>query len=194
MSWFKTTLLHAGMEVPNTFVETGAYKGTGIRDLLKENHFTEIHSIELSPKWFNHCKKEFVHDSHVHIHEGDSASVLEGMIANNLLPNTPIIFYLDAHFSGGETAGNDRDNGCPVLRELQALSKRNMKGDIIFVDDMRLMGRKSWSGVRGSEEYPFTYFDFSHVTIDGMEKALHPRKIVRKEMCRGFDRMMLVLD
>lgn len=194
MSWFVFTLLNVGIEVPNIFVETGAYKGKGIQDILNENRFTEIHSIELSPKWADFCKKKFETFGHVHIHEGDSAIVLEQMISQNILPNKPILFYLDAHFSGGETAGIDRDNGCPVLRELQALSKRNVKGDIIFVDDMRLMGKGSWSGIHGSDEYPFTYFDFRHVTIENMEKALQPRKINRKEMCRGFDRMMFVLD
>lgn len=209
MSWFVTTLLRAGLKVPTTFVETGAYKGTGIRDLLKEPHFTEIHSIELSSKWANHCKSLFAENPQVHIHEGDSATVLEQMIADNKLPKEPVIFYLDAHYSGGETAGgkgtgdalhlnggnndSDSDNGCPVLRELQAISKRNVEGDIIFVDDMRLMGRASWSGVKGSDEYPWTYFDFSHVTLNSISAALEPRKITRQEMCRGFDRMLIIV-
>jgi hypothetical protein len=194
MSWFVFTLLRDGLPVPTTFVETGAYKGNGIQELLKENRFTEIHSIELSPKWAAHCKERFAGSPNVHVHEGDSATVLEQMIANNTLPDSPVIFYLDAHYSGGETAGADRDNGCPVLRELQALAKRNVKGDIVFVDDIRLMGRDSWSGIEGSDEYPVTYFDFRHVTIDGMEKALEPRKIVKKGMCRGLDRMLFVLE
>lgn len=193
MSWFFRTLSRSGIQVPTTFVETGAYRGNGIQDLLKEKHFKEIHSIELSPKWADYCKKKFATQSQVHVHEGDSAAVLEEMIKNSSLP-LPVIFYLDAHFSGGETAGKDRDNGCPVLRELKAISKRTVKGDIIFVDDMRLMGRASWSGIKGSDEYPFTYFDFRHATVEAMEKALEPRRIIRKEMCSGFDRVMFVLE
>lgn len=194
MSWFVLTLLRAGLEVPTTFVETGSYKGTGIQDLLKEPRFTEIHSIELSPKWANHCKEQFAQYPQVHIHEGDSATVLEQMIVDDKLPKEPVIFYLDAHYSGGETAGGkEGDNGCPVLRELQALSKRNVQGDIIFIDDMRLMGRASWSGMKGSDEYPFTFFDFSHVTLSSIYTALEPRKITRQEMCRGFDRILLIV-
>jgi hypothetical protein len=179
--------------VPATFVETGAYKGNGIHDLLQESRFSTIHSIELSSKWVEHCKARFQDQPRVHIHEGDSATVLERMIEDNILPTTLVLFYLDAHYSGGETAGDATDNGCPVLRELIAISKRNVPGDILFIDDMRLMGKASWSGMAGSE-YPVTFFDFSHVTVDAIEKALLPRKIVKKSMCRGFDRMLIVLE
>ena len=180
------------MKVPTTFVETGAYHGDGIHSLIQCGHFSAIHSIELMPKWVAHCKERFAAHPNVHIHEGDSATVLEQMVQTNVLPNEPVLFYLDAHYSGGETAGDSTDNGCPVLRELQAIAKRNVKGDIIFIDDMRLMGKGSWSGVDGSQ-YPRTFFDFSHVTDDTITQALSPRNIVHKSMCHGFDRMLVVL-
>ena len=186
------TLMLQGIPIPSTFVETGAYKGNGIADLLKEPRFSTIHSIELSPKWTEHCRNRFSEEPRVQIHEGDSAIVLETLIAENKLPNSPVLFYLDAHYSGGETAGQELDNGCPVLRELQAIAKRNILGDIIFVDDMRLMGKGSWSGMEGSE-YPVTYFDFRHVTLDSIDASLAPRKIVKKGMCRGFDRMLILI-
>lgn len=185
--------MKARIQTPTIFVETGAYRGDGIQGLLQTGHFSEIHSIELSPKWVEHCKARFQHDPSVHIHEGDSATILTHMIDTNQLPNSPILFYLDAHYSGGETAGDDRDNGCPVLRELEAIAKRNVKGDIIFIDDMRLMGRDSWSGIDGSE-YPRTYFDFRHVTEMAIEQTMASRKIVHKSMCRGYDRMLIVLE
>lgn len=192
MSWFVSTLMLQNIPIPTTFVETGAYKGNGIAEILRESRFfTSIHSIELSPKWVAHCQARFADQPSVQIHEGDSATVLESLIPT--LPSTPVLFYLDAHYSGGETAGQDLDNGCPVLRELSALAKRNVAGDVIFVDDMRLMGKGSWSGLEGSE-YPVTFFDFRHVTVDAIEAALLPRKIAKKGMCRGFDRMLLVLE
>jgi hypothetical protein len=125
--------------IPTTFVETGAYKGNGIHDLLQESRFSTIHSIELSPKWVEHCKTRFQDQPRVHIHEGDSATVLERMIEDNILPTTPVLFYLDAHYSGGETAGDATDNGCPVLRELIAISKRNVSGDILFNGKSKLV-------------------------------------------------------
>lgn len=187
------TLSRVNLQTPTTFVETGSYKGDGIQALLDIGYFKEIHSIELSPKWVEHCRSRFQNSPCVHIHEGDSALVIEDMIRDQRLPNSPVLFYLDAHYSGGETAGDDRDNGCPVLREVGAIARRNVKGDIIFIDDMRLMGRDSWSGVDGSQ-YPRTYFDFRHVTETSIEQAIAPRKIVHKSMCRGWDRMLIVLE
>jgi hypothetical protein len=194
MSWFYKTIRKLRVPVPTTFVETGAYMGGGIEYLLHSRRFQQIHSIELSPKWAEHCQKKFEAFPHIHLHEGDSATVLQRMIENNELPNEPVIFYLDAHYSGGETAGEKVDNGCPVLRELEVIAKRNVKGDIIFIDDMRLMGKDSWSGVEGSPIYPLTYFDFRHVTEETIDKAFEGRVIRLKQMCRGFDRMIVIVD
>ena len=63
--------------VPSTFVETGAYMGDGIAQYIQCMPFRQIHSIELSPFWTEHCRKRFSeHNDRVMIHEGDSATVL----------------------------------------------------------------------------------------------------------------------
>ena len=196
MSWFGLQLLRHKIPCPRTIVETGAYYGDGIENMLKSSMFDTIHSIELSPRWVAHCRARFAeHADTVHIHEGDSATVLPTLA----LPNTPVIFYLDAHFSGGTTAGADIDNGCPVLRELQTIAARNVPGDIIFVDDMRLMGKESVGGEIGSEIYPRTTFDFRHVTPEAIHAALSGRTIVHMSMCTAadmvteIDRLLIVL-
>ena len=106
----------------------------------------------------------------------------------------PTIFFLDAHYSGGETAGSDIDNGCPILRELEVIANRNVAGDIIFIDDMRLMGKKTWSGIDGTE-YPLTQFDFSHATEYNMYKIFAKRKIINWSEASGVinDRLIIVL-
>jgi hypothetical protein len=103
---------------------------------------------------------------------------------------------LDAHYSGGSTAGELIDNGCPVLRELDYIAQRNIPGDIIFVDDMRLMGRDSVSGIKGDEKYPETRFDFRHANIDEMQNVFvrNNRKCKIWKMCAGFDRLLIVLE
>jgi hypothetical protein len=98
------------------------------------------------------------------LYNGDSATVIETLD----LPKEPIIFYLDAHYSGGKTAGSDIDNGCPLLRELNVICKRQNNSDIIFVDDIRLLGKAEWSGIEGHEVYPLTFFDFTHVTLESV--------------------------
>lgn len=178
--------------VPSVFVETGSYRGDGIAQYLQCVPFKTIHSIELSPQWAEHCRKRFAAElgHRVHIHEGDSSAVFPTLD----LPakNGPVLFYLDAHFSGASTAGADIDNGCPVLRELAWIAARGVSGDIIFVDDMRLMGKDVYSGIEGDEMYPPTRFDFTHVTDSALRAALGDREVRVWTMCPGFDRLMIV--
>ena len=179
--------------VPSTFVETGAYKGDGIQQYLGCLPFQKIHSIELSPQWTNHCRQRFAqYGDRVVIHEGDSASTLPTID----LPGIPVLFYLDAHYSGGATAGELVDNGCPVLRELEYIAQRNIAGDVIFVDDMRLMGIDSVSGIVGDETYPATRIDFRHANIEAMRNVFtrHGRVCRVWHICSGFDRLMIVLE
>ena len=190
MSWFLLSLSRERLPIPTTIVETGAYRGDGIQQYLMCSPFQTIHSIELSPVWTTHCRQRFSSNTNVHIHEGDSATVLPSIS----LPSSPVLFYLDAHYSGGETDGETIDNGCPVLRELEFIAKRNIPGDIIFVDDMRLMGKESWSGIKGDLMYPETLFNFKHANEDSMKEIFKNRKIRLWKMCRGIDRLLIVVD
>lgn len=189
MPWHLAVTKELNVATPTTFVETGAYMGNGIADALATGHFAQVHSIELSPKWHAHCTKRFQSDPRVHMHLGDSAVVLEQLLISGVLPvDTPVLFYLDAHWSGGETAGADVDNGCPVLRELEVLAKYRKKdvADVIVVDDMRLMGKDSWSG--GYEEiYPLTRFDFRHAAPEKMRELLSHKRVAE---CAKPDRLI----
>lgn len=178
------------INVPKIIVETGAYRGEGITNYLNEKYFDEIHSIELSPQWFTYCKNKFSGHSQVHMHLGDSAKVLYELD----LPNTPVIFYFDAHYSGGPTAGEDIYKGCPVLEELKFIANRNVKGDFIIIDDMRLMGKCSISGTQGCSVYPVTMFDFRHASIDKMFKVFSDRNVnVDSTMLPNSDRMLIFI-
>jgi DNA-directed RNA polymerase subunit L len=97
-------------------------------------------------------------NKNVKLFEGYSHEVINTLINTNVFNKEPILFYLDAHFSGGETEGKLFKNGCPILEELNIISNRNIKGDIIFIDDMRLMGKASWGGTDGCSKYPKTFF------------------------------------
>ena len=78
----------------------------------------------------------------------------------------PVLWYLDAHYSGGPTAfGNPEDGGWPLLRELGAISSRTQP-DVVIIDDVRLLGAARWEGTEDSLEYPRTFFDFRHVTLE----------------------------
>jgi hypothetical protein len=124
------------------FVETGSYQGDGIIAASLVN-FEEIHSIELSPKYFQFCKKRFASAPHVHVWQGDSGVVLEEVIRNI---HEPITFWLDAHFSGNDTAKGETNN--PILRELEIIKNHPIKSHVIFIDDVRLFGTEEFDSIR----------------------------------------------
>jgi hypothetical protein len=185
MSWFTIIVNLLKMDKPNIFVETGTYLGDGIERV--KNDFKFIHSIELHEKWYNHAKDRFKNDNNVFLHLGDSGEVLCNLI-NEF--NEPTLFYLDAHFSGGDTAfGKEDEKGIPLLRELKALGKRNYK-DIIIIDDMRLMGKSDFSGLPNDPIYPLTHFDWAHVTVDKMLESYG--RICQTYVPNDADRLIIV--
>jgi hypothetical protein len=56
-------------------IETGSYEGDTIQ-LGLDLGFAEIHSIELSEKLYDKCKKRFKNVSGVYLHKGDSLKIL----------------------------------------------------------------------------------------------------------------------
>jgi len=91
-----------------------------------------VYTIERSKKLFELHTAELSSLKGVHTFLGDSAHVLPTIIRE--LGNRNAVFWLDGHWSGGETAG--ADNECPLLHELACLGNRER--DIILIDDARL--------------------------------------------------------
>ena len=185
MNWFVETLKKICKPVPRVYVETGLFRGDGIQNAI--GHFEEIHGIELDPIFHADCRQRFLDEPNVYIHFGDSAQVIKYLSIEE-----PALFFLDAHYSGGKTAyGRIEDKGCPVLRELEAISKRPYT-DIIVVDDYRLMGKLEWSGEDGTD-WPRTQFDFRHATTENMLKALnYPSRNVDTFVAEDIDRLILM--
>lgn len=184
-SWFSQILASLNLDKPRVFVETGSYTGNGINNV--KDDFEKVYSIELSEKWYLHCKELFSGQPNVHCYLGDSAEVLSHLSSEI---DEPALFYLDAHYSGGETAfGKEEDNGCPVLRELEVIGKRTYQ-DIVIIDDMRLMGKVSTGGIEGDSMYPLTEYDFTHVTQQKMFEAYN--RNCRIYFVNNIDRMIIV--
>lgn len=123
---------------PNpVFIETGSFVGDGIQAALDAG-FEHVYSIELSEKFYNRCVKRFAHDARVVLYRGDSTEVLPRLLAS-INPNAPITFWLDGHYSEGETARGAKE--CPLLEELTEIFRTRGFGsqaqDTILIDDMR---------------------------------------------------------
>jgi len=146
-----------GISKTNHYIETGTYLGEGIKSVL--NNYENIHSIELSQKWYEYNIEQFKDNNNVKIYLGDSKKILPQLL-NEI--NEPITIYLDAHYSGGLTAFGEEET--PLLFELEILKNRNYD-DIIIIDDCRLLGKTGICGC-GPEHpvFPTMTYDWTNIT------------------------------
>lgn len=121
-----------------TFIETGTYYGDMVE--AQKKHFEKIYSIELSEKFYQNCVERFKNDKDVEILHGDSGKVLSELMKEI---NEPVIFWLDGHYSGGDTAKGDKE--CPIYEELEAILDHKSLPHVILIDDARLfVGQKDY--------------------------------------------------
>ncbi len=113
-------------------VETGTFRGGTIAAL--KGDFDEIYSIELSEELHAAARDRFARDSHIKLICGDSAEELPRLVERLACQ---ALFWLDAHYSGGETANGIQGN--PIMKEIACVLK-DCKAHVILVDDMRLFG------------------------------------------------------
>jgi FkbM family methyltransferase len=114
-----------------TFVETGTFRGD--TTAVAAGIFESVHSFELSPELHANALKRFSSKANVHLHHGDSAELLPGILASGL--REKILFWLDGHFSGGPTAQGKVNT--PILDEIRAIAAAGIKDCIVLVDDLR---------------------------------------------------------
>ena len=120
------------------FIETGSYTGDGIQLALKAG-FEEVHSIEISPKYYNICVQRFGNNPKVHLYLGDSVEVLPRILSQI---DRPATLWLDGHFSGGDT-GKGMSN-TPILAELGIIANCPINTHTILIDDIRQCSTKEF--------------------------------------------------
>ena len=113
-----------------TFIETGTFKGDMIKAILPE--FDKIISVELGNELYKKAVRRFKNEKKVKIIHGDSGKVL-----HHIMPeiHEPAIFWLDGHYSGGQTAKGEKE--CPIFDELEAILKNNNLNHVLLIDDAR---------------------------------------------------------
>lgn len=115
----------------SVFVEGGTYLGGTAREMSKM--FRSVITIENSEKMYEQARKNLMSFANIRPLYGDTREHI-----NNLLKdNNNILFWLDAHWSGGNTYGEHDE--CPLLRELEIIFEiEKHKNIAILIDDARL--------------------------------------------------------
>jgi hypothetical protein len=113
----------------DVFVEGGTYKGGTAKSMGEK--FRKIYTIEKSDIMFEIAKENLKDTNNITLLKGDTREHLDSIIANN----ENILFWLDAHWSGGDTYGEEDE--CPLIEELDIIFKYN-KNYVILIDDARL--------------------------------------------------------
>lgn len=124
----------------DVFIESGTLFGS--TTLRMKDHFKEVHTIELSPKYF-HIFNENLKNSNIQnikSYFGDSSKVIPEIL-KTLQSNQKCVFWLDGHWSSGDTAQGSKD--CPLIEECLGINDFYSADDaIIIIDDYRLFGTK----------------------------------------------------
>lgn len=121
----------------NIFMETGTWFGK-TTEMAYSIGFKEVFTIELSEKHYHGAMKKFSAMPNIHCMFGDSVQVLPKILQNI---KEVVVFWLDGHFSMGDTAKGPMD--VPLLQELDAIAKHPIKNHILLIDDIRLIGNES---------------------------------------------------
>lgn len=122
-----------------TMVETGTFQGD-MACALKDT-FASIVTIELAPHLYAAAKHRFAHIPQITCLLGDSGTTLSPVLARL---DEPALFWLDAHYSGGETAKGSVET--PVTSELESILAHHVRDHVVLIDDARCFD--------GTHDYP----------------------------------------
>lgn len=114
-------------------VETGTCHGDMVAAMQGE--FKKITSIELCEPFYREVCERFKGVPNVELIHGDSAKKLPEVVAKL---GGPALFWLDGHYSGGDTARGESDT--PVNEELRAIFQPGGPDHVVLIDDARCFG------------------------------------------------------
>lgn len=114
----------------STFIETGTYEGGTA--IWAAKHFKNVVTIENSKALYDQVVDKYNHIGNISFLFGSFVEKLNQIIEK--LEKTAV-FWLDAHWCGGELYGEHEQ--CPIIQELDVLIKSRIP-HCILIDDARL--------------------------------------------------------
>ena len=112
------------------FIETGTYMGGTA--MWAARNFPHVTSIELDEDLHRSAKERLKSFQNVDLRFGQSQEEIVRIVP---ALTQPAIFWLDAHWSGKNTAGEDLE--CPVLEEISVVDSGSTQ-HVILIDDASL--------------------------------------------------------
>lgn len=113
------------------FIETGTFYGSTAT--WASEHFDLVTTIELDDRIYEEVTSEYNDVNDIQFINGKSQEQLQEIVEE--VPSEGAIYWLDAHYSGEGTAGDDYE--CPLIEELRAIGSSNHEA-FVFIDDARL--------------------------------------------------------
>jgi hypothetical protein len=126
----RTLREYAGRFGLRTLVETGTFYGD--TSFALRNDFERIVSIELDRTLYERAKRRLQPYKQITVLQGDSGKVITRVMKEI---SQPVLFWLDAHYSGGITARGEIDS--PIFAELDVILAHPIKNHVILIDDAR---------------------------------------------------------
>lgn len=126
----KSCIKNKGFDV---VVETGTYLGDFIAHMLRS--VQTIYSIEISASLYEKARMRFHASSKVHLILGDTREMLPRILEQ---VDKPCLFWVDAHRSGGITAGSQVES--PVMEEVRVIlthALRHRLDHLVIIDDAK---------------------------------------------------------
>jgi hypothetical protein len=162
------------------FVESGTHHGETIFKM--EPYFDKLVTIECSEYYYKNTKDKY-NGNKISFILGDSSIVFA-----SLLPtiNDKCIFFLDGHYSSGNTGRGSKD--CPLVEEITHIANFFKDDAIIIIDDYRLFGHSEQTG------YPQ---DWSEISKDKLLNILTSRltKVYHLDStCAKDDRLVIHIN
>ncbi len=114
----------------STFVETGTFQGS--TSLWASEHFQKVFTIEFAKHIYESTSSAYSHIKNIEFLWGHTKYQLKSVVPQM---KEPALFWLDAHWMGGGTAGENDE--CPLLEELEIINNSECE-HFILIDDARL--------------------------------------------------------